>query len=65
MGAFGTVLLWTLVLQTWRWTRGRFRGEKLRFIDNSWGMQPMSRRRFAVGAAVSALLGLVVALAAV
>lgn len=64
-GAFVSVLLMTLVFMTWRWLRGRIRGQKVPFADNSWGMQPEVRRRFAVGASIAALAGLVVSLAVV
>lgn len=65
VGAYVSVLLLAFVFMTWRWLRGRIRGQKVPFADNSWGMQPESRRRFAIGASIAAVLGLVVSLAAV
>lgn len=64
-GAYVSVLLLAFVIMMWRWLRGRVRGQKVPFEDHSWGMQPESRRRFAVGASIAAVLGLVVSLAAV
>ncbi|MEU7589783.1 hypothetical protein AB0A95_26220 [Micromonospora sp. NPDC049230] len=62
LGSFGAVLLWALLFQISNWLLGRIRGERVSFSDNTWGLRPRSRRVFAVGAAVSMLIGLGVAL---
>ncbi|MFB9236247.1 hypothetical protein ACFFWC_11925 [Plantactinospora siamensis] len=60
--ALFSVLLFTLGFLTVRWLRARLRGEPIPFRDGSWGAQPESRRRFGVGASVTAVLGLVISL---
>ncbi|MGC4768004.1 hypothetical protein ACLQ25_03340 [Micromonospora sp. DT44] len=63
VGSFGAALVWTLLFQSARWLRGRISGQRVPFLDNSWGMRPRSRRVFGMGAAASVLIGLGLALA--
>jgi hypothetical protein len=63
VGAFSAAMVWTVLFHSARWLRGRISGRRMSFWDNTWGMQPRSRRVFATGAAASVLIGLGFALA--
>ncbi|MGC4852906.1 hypothetical protein ACLQ24_05795 [Micromonospora sp. DT4] len=63
VGALSAAMVWTLLFLSARWLRGKIRGKRVPFWDNTWGMRPRSRRVFATGAAASVLIGLGFALA--